>query len=143
MSTKTPMAVVMTALGEARSELSRVTEERDKALRRIKERGDEIERLRGEKCAAQGEAERERQARLKMHDEMERQAQLATEARMDRDAALRRVREIEVSALATLKAWDALRSAHDGRDESERRAFADSIAALEARLDAAEQGEKE
>lgn len=60
--------------------------------------------------------------------------------RAERDAALRRVREIEVSALATLQSWDALRSAHDGRDESERRAFADSIAALKARLDAAEKG---
>lgn len=60
----------------------------------------------------------------------------------ERDAALRRVDEIQREARSTLQAWDALRMAHGDRDENERRAFADSIAALEARLDAAEKGKK-
>lgn len=142
-------------------DLSRVTEEMDAALHRTEKLAATLELERnaaesvhrvlrgtlgigpeGNVMTAIEHLKAERVARLKMHDEMERQAQLATEARMDRDAALRRVREIEVSALATLQSWDALRSAHDGRDESERRAFADSIAALKARLDVAEKGEK-
>lgn len=71
----------------------KVENELYETLHRIKERGEEIERLRGEKCAAQGEAERERLARIKMHDEMERQACLATELRTELAETRRKLEE--------------------------------------------------
>lgn len=61
--------------------------------RKLDRAEEEIERLHGEKCAALYEAERERQAKLKMREEMERQAELATLGRMDADQARRELQQ--------------------------------------------------